>query len=62
MNLYSLIETCRANGVKPYAYLRTLFARLPHAHTADDYEALLPWATSATAHVVHTNATSEPQK
>ncbi|WP_420480839.1 IS66 family transposase [Burkholderia latens] len=46
MNLYSLIETCRANGVEPYAYLKTLFTALPHAQTADDYESLLPWQLS----------------
>jgi len=42
-NLYSLIETCKANGVDPYRYLVKLFERLPTAHTADDYDALLPW-------------------
>lgn len=42
-NLYSLIETARANGIEPYRYLVALFKRLPLATTADDYEALLPW-------------------
>ena len=42
-NLYSLIETCKANQVDPYRYLEALFRRLPLAETADDYEALLPW-------------------
>jgi len=42
-NLYSLIETAKANGLEPYQYLRTVFSRLPHARTAEDYEALLPW-------------------
>ncbi len=42
-NLYSLIETAKANNVEPYDYLRKLFARLPAAKTVDDYEALLPW-------------------
>ena len=42
-NLYSLIETARANGVEPYRYLVALFKKLPLAQTADDYEALLPW-------------------
>lgn len=46
-NLYSLIETARANGIEPYHYLVWLFARLPHATTADDYTALLPWNMSA---------------
>ena len=42
-NLYSLIETAKANGIDTYQYLVALFAALPHARTADDYEALLPW-------------------
>jgi len=42
-NLYSLIETARANGVEPYRYLVALFKKLPLAQTADEYEALLPW-------------------
>jgi transposase len=42
-NLYSLIETAKANNVEPYRYLVALFKRLPLAQTADDYEALLPW-------------------
>jgi hypothetical protein len=41
-NLYSLIETCRANGVEPYRYLAWLLTRLPMAQTGDDYAALLP--------------------
>lgn len=42
-NLYSLIETCKANGIDPYSYLVALFRALPLARTADDYDALLPW-------------------
>jgi transposase len=41
--LYSLLETCKANGVNAYQYLRALLIALPKAKTADDYEALLPW-------------------
>ena len=41
-NLYSIIETAKANGLEPYAYLRYLFAELPTAETVDDIEALLP--------------------
>ena len=42
-NLYSLVQTCKANGIDSYRYLRALFIALPNATTADDYEALLPW-------------------
>ena len=41
-NLYSLIETAKANGLEPYAYLRYLFAELPKAETVEDIETLLP--------------------
>ena len=41
-NLYSLIETAKANGLEPYAYLRYLFAELPQAQTVGAVEALLP--------------------
>lgn len=43
LNLYSLIETCKANDIDVYRYLVDLFKALPYAKTADDYEALLPW-------------------
>ena len=42
-NLYSLVETAKANGVEPHAYLSRLFERLPHLTTVEDYEAMLPW-------------------
>lgn len=41
--LYSLIETAKANGLEPYAYLRHVFTELPKAVTAEDIEGLLPW-------------------
>ena len=41
-NLYSLIETAKANGIEPYFYLRHLFTALPAAQTAVQLEALLP--------------------
>lgn len=43
--LYSLVETAKANGLEPYAYLRRLFERLPHAKSVEDFEALLPLST-----------------
>ncbi|WP_186032389.1 transposase domain-containing protein, partial [Burkholderia gladioli] len=42
-NLYSIVETCKANGVDPYRYLVWLFTKLPLAETVDDYATLLPW-------------------
>jgi len=40
--LYSLIETAKACGLKPYNYLRYLFDNIPFAKTESDNEALLP--------------------
>lgn len=42
-SLYSLIETAKANGLEPYAYLREVFARLPGITTDEELRALLPW-------------------
>ncbi len=41
-NLYSLIETAKANGLEPYAYLQRVFAELPKADSVEAIEALLP--------------------
>lgn len=43
-NLYSIVSTCRANGIEPLAYLTYLYEQLPLATTAADLEALLPWS------------------
>ena len=41
-NLYSLIETAKANDLEPYAYLKRIFTELPNAQSYDDVEKLLP--------------------
>ncbi|MCW4250333.1 MAG: transposase domain-containing protein [Candidatus Thiodiazotropha endolucinida] len=41
-NLYSLIETAKANAREPYHYLSWLFERLPDADP-QDMDALMPW-------------------
>ena len=48
-NLYSLIETAKANGQEPYAYLRHVFKELPKAHRIEEIEALLPWNATTIA-------------
>ncbi|WP_274518449.1 transposase domain-containing protein [Congregibacter litoralis] len=40
-----MIETAKANGLEPYAYLRRVFTALPQAETVEEIEALLPWRT-----------------
>lgn len=42
-NLYSVIETAKANGLEPYAYLKRIFTELPNAKTLEQIESLLPW-------------------
>jgi transposase len=39
---FSLIETAKANGLEPYAYLRYLFEKLPLIEDEDGYRSLLP--------------------
>jgi transposase len=57
-NLYSIVMTCRANGIEPYAYLCHLFEEFPKAKTAEQLEALLPWNAKATvaSAAAHTDA------
>ena len=40
--LYSLVETAKANGWSPFAYLLYMLEKLPEAQTVQDYLALLP--------------------
>ena len=49
-NLYSLIETAKANKIEPYRYLRRVFTELPKAQTLEDIEALLPFSLKASPH------------
>lgn len=41
--IYSLVQTVKANGLEPYAWLRRIMRDLPAAKTVEDVEALLPW-------------------
>lgn len=52
-NLYSLVETAKANNVEPHAYLSLLFAQLSYAKTVEDFERLLPWNVKAALPVTH---------
>ncbi|MGC8536816.1 MAG: IS66 family transposase, partial [Rhizomicrobium sp.] len=48
--LYSLVETAKANGIEPHAYLTHLFTHLPSASTVEHFEALLPWNVKNSIH------------
>jgi len=41
-DIYSLIETAKANNLEPYRYLRFLFEKLPFAECDNDLRVLLP--------------------
>ena len=41
--IYSLLQTAKANGHEPYAWLRRVMRDLPAAKTVEEVEALLPW-------------------
>jgi transposase len=41
--IYSLMQTAKANGNEPYAWLCNVLHVLPAAKTVEDIEALLPW-------------------
>jgi transposase len=47
-NLYSLVESAKANNLEPSAYLKTVFTLLPQAKTVEEVEALLPWNINKT--------------
>lgn len=40
--LFSLIETCKTNGIEPYQYFCTMLHQLRQCVTDDDYHKLLP--------------------
>ena len=61
-NLYSLVMTCRANDVEPYAYLNYLFEQLPAASTVEQIEALLPWNVKAVLDEQKKKSLEEQQK
>ena len=42
-NLYSLVETAKANGHKPHSYIQHVLTKLPAAQSLEDIEALLPF-------------------
>ena len=46
--VYSLVETCKLNGVDPFAYLRDVLARIAD-HPINRIDELLPWHWTAPA-------------
>ena len=45
--VYSLVESAKANGVEPFAYLQYVLVQLPYlgkTHSHQELESLMPWA------------------
>ena len=42
-NLYSVIESAKANGLEPRHYIEHLLTELPKRKASDDVKDLLPW-------------------
>jgi len=47
----TLVETCKLNGVEPYAYLKDALTRMSEGHPVNRLDELLPWAWKAQAAV-----------
>ncbi|MGO3983036.1 transposase domain-containing protein [Pseudomonas sp. SAS7] len=48
--LCSLVETAKATGQEPYAWLHHALEHLPLASSVEDYQALLPWNCTSKIH------------
>jgi IS66 C-terminal element len=48
--IYGLIETCKLNGVDPFAYLRDVLGRIAD-HRINRIDELLPWNWASTLDV-----------
>ncbi len=50
---YSIIETAKANNLKPFQYLTYLFEELPNINpqNMDELDALLPWSETLPKHI-----------
>jgi len=45
--VYSLVESAKANGIEPFAYLQHVLVQLPYlgkSHSHEELESLMPWA------------------
>ena len=47
----SLVETCKLNGVEPYAYLCDVLQRMADGHPINRLDELLPWVWRPDTHV-----------
>ena len=60
--IYSMIETAKANGLDPYAWLRRVMRDLPTARTVEEIEALLPWNVNLAGDAIQSASISAESK
>lgn len=51
--VYSIVESAKANGVEPFAYLQHVLLQLPYfgkSHSHEELESLMPWASYVQEH------------
>jgi len=51
--VYSIVESCKANGIEPFAYLQHVLVELPYlgkSQSHEDLESLMPWAAYIQQH------------
>ena len=53
---FSLIRTAKQHGLDPYRYYEAILKAVPHCHSVEDYEALLPWNMTSEAGAVSARA------
>ncbi|RSU89332.1 transposase domain-containing protein, partial [Sphingomonas koreensis] len=41
--IYTVIQTCKANGVDPHAYIADVIARVAGDWPASQWDELMPW-------------------
>ena len=44
--MFTLVETAKANGIEPYAYLQYVIGNIVAADTDEALDALMPWNMS----------------
>ena len=51
--VYSIVESAKANGIEPFAYLQHVLLQLPYfgkSHSHEELESLMPWASYVQEH------------
>ena len=60
--LYSVIETAKANGVEPLKYIQRLLEELPKRQVDDSVEYLMPWNVQCSVWLAGRLQLTQPSK